>query len=94
MGTDAFGQVLGQYLDKWLAVQGPAKKMAEESKIAIRNERRDALKHVETLVKDKNAHISEDEGKKRKDEIETMTKKHIEQIDQMANKKSTEITQV
>jgi hypothetical protein len=31
MGTEAFGQALGQYLDKWLSVQGPAKKMADES---------------------------------------------------------------
>ena len=36
----------------------------------------------------------EDEAKRRKEEVETMTKKHIEQIDQMATKKSAEITQV
>lgn len=34
MSTDAFAQALGQYLDKWLSVQGPAKKMAEESTAA------------------------------------------------------------
>lgn len=31
MGTEAFAQVLGKYLDQWLSVQGPAKKIAEES---------------------------------------------------------------
>ena len=46
------------------------------------------------MVKDKSAHVSEDEGKRRKDEIETMTKKHIENVDQMCAKKSTEIQEV
>jgi ribosome recycling factor len=70
------------------------KKMGEETKISVRNERRDALKHIDGMVKDKSASLSEDEAKRRKDEIEQLTKKHIERIDQMASKKSTEITQV
>jgi ribosome recycling factor len=73
---------------------GQVKKMAEDTKVAIRNERRDAIKHIDTLIKDKNAHLSEDEGKRRKDEIEAMTKKHIENVDQMCAKKSTEIQEV
>lgn len=73
---------------------GQVKKMGEDSKVAIRNERRDALKHIETILKDKSAHLSEDEAKRKKEEVESMTKKHIEQIDQMGSKKSTEITQV
>ena len=40
------------------------------------------MKHVETLVKDKNSHLSEDQGKSAKAQIEDMTKKHIDQIDQ------------
>ncbi len=73
---------------------GQVKKMGEEAKIAIRNERRDALKHVDGLVKDKNAHLSEDQGKTAKTQIEDMTKKHIDQIEQMSNKKSAEVVQV
>jgi len=71
---------------------GQIKKMGEESKVAIRNERRDALKHVDGQVKE-NA-VSEDQGKTAKTQIEDTTKKHIDQIDQMASKKSVEVTQV
>ena len=70
------------------------KKMGEDTKVAVRNERRDALKHIEMLVKDKNAHLSEDQAKTAKTQIEDMTKKHIDQVDQMAVKKSAEVTQV
>jgi ribosome recycling factor len=73
---------------------GQVKKMGEESKIAIRNERRDALKHIDTLTKDKSAHLSEDQAKTAKAQIEDFTKKHIDQIDQMCMKKSAEVTQV
>ena len=73
---------------------GQVKKMAEDSKVALRNERRDALKHVDQLVKDKTAHLSEDQGKTAKTQIEDMTKKHIDQIEQMATKKSAEVVQV
>jgi ribosome recycling factor len=70
------------------------KKTAEDTKVAIRNERRDAIKHIDTAVKDKSAHISEDDAKRRKDEIEALTKKHIEAIDQMCAKKSAEVQEV
>src|SRR5262245_32989784 len=48
---------------------GQVKKMGEDAKVAIRNERRDGIKHVETVVKDKNAHLSEDQGKTAKSQI-------------------------
>ena len=67
------------------------KKMAEESRITIRNERRDAIKHIDALVKDKSNAVSEDEGKHGKDDIEAMTKKHVSKIDEMCETKSTEI---
>jgi ribosome recycling factor len=70
------------------------KKMAEDTKVAVRNERRDAIKHIDSMIKDKSQNLSEDVGKRHKDEIEAMTKKHVEQIDQMCSKKSTEITEV
>lgn len=67
------------------------KKMAEESRIAIRNERREAIKHIEALVKDKSNGVSEDEGKSGKDEIESLTKKHISSLDEMCDTKTQEI---
>ncbi len=65
------------------------KKMAEDARVAIRNERRDANKHLDQLVKDKT--ISEDDGKAAKDEVESLTKKHVEQIDGTCDKKVAEI---
>lgn len=67
------------------------KKMAEESKIAIRNERRDALKHIDSLVKDKTNTVSEDDGKHGHDEVESMTKKRISKIDELCDTKAKEI---
>jgi ribosome recycling factor len=67
------------------------KKMAEESRITIRNERRDAMKHMDVLVKDKTNGVSEDDGKHGKEEIESCTKKHISKIDEMCETKAKEI---
>ena len=67
------------------------KKMAEESRVAIRNERRDANKHIDGLVKDKSNAVSEDDGKHGKDEVESLTKKHTSKIDEMCRIKSKEI---
>jgi len=67
------------------------KKMAEESRITIRNERRDAIKNIDALVKDKSNGVSEDDGKHGKEDIESCTKKHISNIDTMCETKSKEI---
>ncbi len=67
------------------------KKMAEDSRIAIRNERRDSIKHIDSLVKDKSNAFSEDDGKHGKEDIESLTKKHISNIDEMCDMKSKEI---
>ena len=77
---------------KQLATQ--VRKLAEDSKVAVRNERRDANKHIDNLVKDKKAHLSEDEGKAAKAKIEELTKKHVEQIDSQCAKKVQEVEQV
>lgn len=70
------------------------KKMGEEAKIAIRNERRDAIKQIDGLVKDKKSGLSEDQGKDAKGKVEDITKKHVEQIDAMCSKKAAEITEI
>lgn len=73
---------------------GQVKKMAEDSRIAIRNERRDANKQIDQLVKDKSNHVSEDEGKNAKTQIDELTKEHIALIDEHCDKKSAEIEQL
>ncbi len=67
------------------------KKMAEEARVAIRNERRDAMKHIDQAQKDKENHLSEDDSKSTKSTIDGMTKKHTETIDSACASKSTEI---
>ncbi len=67
------------------------KKMGEESKIALRNERRDAIKHIDSQVKDKSNAESEDDGKHGKVEIDSLTKKHTARIDTLCKAKIEEI---
>ncbi len=67
------------------------KKMTEEARVAIRNERREANRHVDKVAKDKESHVSEDSAKDAKDEVEKLTKKHIELIDKTVGKKVAEI---
>lgn len=71
-----------------------AKKMGEESKVAIRNERRDAHKQIDTMVKDKTSSMSEDQGKASKSNIDDATKGHVSQIDDIVSKKVSEITAI
>ena len=65
--------------------------MAEDSRVAIRNERRDANKHIDKLSKDKTNDVSEDDAKHGKSEIETLTKSHIARIDSTCEEKAKEI---
>ena len=67
------------------------RKLGEDSKVAIRNERRDANKHLDQLVKDKTNSISEDQGKDSKSDIEDMTKDHIKKIEDRCLSKCHEI---
>ncbi|MCH2136472.1 MAG: ribosome recycling factor [Phycisphaerales bacterium] len=73
-----------------LAVQ--VRKLAEEAKVAIRNERRDAIKHIDADLKDKS--ISEDDAKRAKSEIEDLTKDRVGEIDTLCDKKVAEVEQL
>jgi len=70
------------------------KKMGEESKIAIRNERRDANKLIDNQVKDKSNDESEDDGKHGKSEIESLTKNHTAKIEEMCKSKVDDIQSI
>ncbi|MDP7029968.1 MAG: ribosome recycling factor [Phycisphaerales bacterium] len=77
---------------KQLAAQ--VRKLAEETRIAIRNERRDAMKQVDARIKDKSNSLSEDQGKDLKNEIDDLTKSKAGQIDTLCNDKTSEVEQV
>ena len=69
-----------------------AGKYAEQQKIAVRNVRRDGMDHLKQLEK---AHlISEDEQKKKADEVQKMTDDTIKDIEQVLKHKEQEILQV
>jgi len=73
---------------------GSVKQMAEQAKIAIRNVRRDANKHIDQLEKDKSAGVTEDQAKDAKDQVQDYTKKYEGQIESATEDKRKEILDV
>jgi ribosome recycling factor len=68
------------------------KKTAEESRVAIRNIRRD---HIEALKKiEKEEHLSEDDRKRGEQEIQKITDRFIKDIDDLLAKKEKEVMEV
>jgi ribosome recycling factor len=69
-----------------------AKNIAEQSRVAVRNHRRDAN---EEIKKAKSAsELSEDEAKKATDDIQKVTDKFIEEINSLLDAKEKEILEV
>jgi ribosome recycling factor len=68
------------------------KKLAEESKIALRNIRRDAIDGVKKLEKDKK--ISEDDLKRAEKEVQDLTKGFETRIDEVLSHKEKEVMEV
>jgi ribosome recycling factor len=67
-------------------------KKAEEGRVAIRNCRRDGLEDLQKLQKDKL--ISEDDFKRSKEELQKLTDRFIERVDEVAGNKEEEILEV
>ncbi len=65
------------------------KELAEEARVAIRNVRRDANKHIDQAEKDKS--LSEDDAKKYKDDVQEYTKKFEGKVNDSAAAKETEV---
>ncbi|MBE9018208.1 ribosome recycling factor [Chroococcidiopsis sp. CCALA 051] len=69
-----------------------AAKYAEEGKVAIRNIRRDAL---ETIRKqEKSSEVTEDEARDLQDQLQKLTNKYIERIEELLAEKDKEISTV
>ena len=64
----------------------------EDSKVAVRNLRRDANEHAKRLLKDKE--ISEDEERRSLDELQKLTDRYIAEIDRLIVGKEAEIMAV
>ncbi len=70
---------------------GSVKQMAEQAKVAVRNARRDANKHIDLAGKDKANPVSEDAIESAKHEVQELLKKHEKQIDDVIEGKIKEI---
>lgn len=65
------------------------KKMAEDSKVALRNLRREANEQIKELKKEK--FVSEDEAFKAQEEVQKITNDYIKQAEALAAEKEKEI---
>ena len=65
------------------------KQDGEQSRVAVRNIRRDSLGDIKELLKEKI--IGEDEERKAQEEIQGLTNKHVEEIDQIIAVKEKEL---
>lgn len=68
------------------------KSKAEDHKIAIRNHRRKAKDVFDTAVKD--GDIGEDDGQRAEKELDALTKRFIDQIEELAKGKEAELMEV
>jgi len=66
-----------------------AKQMAEETKVHIRNARRDAIEKIRDM--EKNKEITEDDRYRGEDKIQEITDKYIEEVDKLFKEKEKEI---
>lgn len=68
------------------------KNMAEDGRVAIRNIRRDARKHLE--ASEKAGEISADDLERAEKELEKITHEHVERIDAAVGRKEHELLEV
>ncbi|MFW0155672.1 ribosome recycling factor [Rothia sp. P6271] len=65
---------------------------AEEARVSVRNIRRTAKSAIDKLVKD--GEVGEDEGARGEKELDALTKKHIDHIDELFKRKEAELLEV
>src|SRR4029453_9798021 len=64
-------------------------KLAEEARVAIRNGRREAKEKIKALLKDKK--ISEDDERRSETELQKLTDRYTQKVDDLLKKKEQEI---
>ena len=69
-----------------------ARNKAEEARVAVRNTRRHAIDAVAKLVKDKE--IGEDDARGADKQLDALTKKHVELVDELLKSKEAEVMEV
>ena len=68
------------------------KKYGEDSKVAVRNIRRDAVDYVKKAQK--KGELTEDDQKKAEKDIQDLTDKYVKKVDEMCAKKEKELMEI
>jgi ribosome recycling factor len=68
------------------------RQMAEEGRVAVRNVRRDAIKHLEELVR--NGDVGDDDERAAEGRVQKVTDEHVAKIDDLLKRKEAEIMEV
>ncbi len=66
--------------------------MAEEGRVAVRNVRRDVMRHLEELVR--NGDVGDDEERAAEARVQKLTDEHVARIDDLLKHKEAEIMEV
>jgi ribosome recycling factor len=66
--------------------------MAEEGRVAVRNVRRDAIKHLEELVRE--GDVGDDDERAAEGRVQKLTDEHVARIDELLKRKEAEIMEV
>ena len=68
------------------------RQIAEDGKVAIRNVRRDADKHLKELKT--SGEVGEDDERRAEERVQKLTDEHTSKVDDLLKRKETEITEV
>ena len=68
------------------------RRYAEDGKVAIRNVRRDVMRHLEELVR--NGEVGDDEERRGENQVQKLTDEHTKTIDDLLRHKEAEIMEV
>ncbi|HET7303959.1 MAG TPA: ribosome recycling factor [Segeticoccus sp.] len=69
-----------------------ARHKGEEARVSVRNIRRHAKDEIDRMVKD--GEIGEDEGTRTEKDLEALTRKHVDNIDELLKRKEAELLEV
>ncbi len=66
--------------------------LAEEGRVAVRNVRRDTMRHLEELVR--SGEVGDDDERRSEERVQKLTDEHVTKIDELLKRKEAEIMEV
>ncbi len=69
-----------------------ARHKGEDAKVAIRNVRRHSMHDLDKLIKD--GEVGEDDGKRGEKDLDALTKRYVDQVDDLMHRKEAELLEV